>query len=119
MRDDTPVTLRPSLKNVLLDGRTPEKRLNIFQELIVTCDDIFGHYLPDALDIREIKTHRVHESYLKPIIILFNAISFSPNFIELLVAYRHHPNNLFCTTDNCQVRRHFASLPLYMTCAQK
>jgi len=43
-------TLRPSLENVLLDGRTPQKRFNIFQELVVTRNGIIGHYLPDVRD---------------------------------------------------------------------
>lgn len=43
-------TLRPSLENVLLDGRAPEERFNIFQELVVACNGIIGHYPPGARD---------------------------------------------------------------------
>lgn len=44
--------------------------------------------------IREIKTRRVHESYLELIIILSGTISFTLN-PELLVAYRNHPITYF------------------------
>jgi len=44
--------------------------------------------------IREIKTRRVHESYLELIIIFFGTISFTLN-PELSVAYRNHPITYF------------------------
>lgn len=91
-----PSTLRPSLENVLLDGRAPEECFNIFQELVVACDGIIGHYLPGArvntgdqnAPCTRILSGADHNT-------TSGAIGFTLDPVELSVAYRHHPITYF------------------------
>lgn len=86
----------PSLKNVFLDGRTPEERFNVFQELVVARDGIIGHYLPGARDntgdqnapCTRVLSGAVHNT-------TSGAIGFTYDPVELSVAYRHHPITYF------------------------